>query len=142
MLSEIVFNWPAGPHQKFAHDAFIGQIGKTVPFTSSAGETTGVILAAEVSADGSEVQLTLDVADGTVLHLMPIGVASLPEVIEREPVEPSPTAPGEFYSQIWLRLTLAERRVLARAARYEAAQPWCASTERWRQIADVLHADT
>ena len=80
MTQHVSISEPAAPGERFAHDAFDSQVGRTVPFrvegSPDAAEAT--VLAAEVSDDGRAVTLTLDVPDG-LLSLATPGSFSLSE---------------------------------------------------------------
>lgn len=53
----------AGEHQRFAPAAFDSQIGKTIPVNYGTGSTPGKLVSAEVSTDGGQVTLTVEVED-------------------------------------------------------------------------------
>jgi hypothetical protein len=55
-------NQPAGDGERFTPDAFVSQVGKTVPVRVSNDRTVdGRVVAAAVAADGRSVEFTLDV---------------------------------------------------------------------------------
>lgn len=68
MTQHLSIQQPAAPGERFAHDAFDSQVGRTVPLhiegSPDAAEAT--VVAAEVSDDGTAVKLTLDVPDGLI----------------------------------------------------------------------------
>jgi hypothetical protein len=53
----------AQPGERFASDSFDGQIGRTVPLRvdGSPQEADATVIAAQVSDDGTSVDLTLDI---------------------------------------------------------------------------------
>lgn len=53
----------AGEHERFAPTAFDSQIGKTIPVNLDSGSTPGGLVAAKVSPDGQQVELTVEVDD-------------------------------------------------------------------------------
>jgi hypothetical protein len=56
------------PGERFAHDAFDSQVGRTVPLRveGSTDAVQATVTDAEVSDDGTMVTLTLDVPDGAL----------------------------------------------------------------------------
>lgn len=65
-MRRIEFVQPAGPDERFAADAFDGQVGKVIPFNiegSPGGHVNARVAAAKVSSDGRSVRLTLEVMD-------------------------------------------------------------------------------
>ncbi|MFE2600119.1 hypothetical protein ACFXCZ_27130 [Streptomyces sp. NPDC059396] len=66
------FNQPAPDGERFARDAFEGQIGKEIPVNMPGGPRSGRIVAAKTANDGQSVELTLDVA----MQIPPFGSGS------------------------------------------------------------------
>ena len=68
MTQRIKHTQSAGPGQVFAPDVFDSQVGKTVPMNIEGRPVEGgcKIVGADVSGDGSSVQLTLEVPDGAL----------------------------------------------------------------------------
>jgi hypothetical protein len=63
---------PEIPGERFAHDAFDSQVGRTVPFRiEGADATEATVVGAKVSDDGTSVTLTLEVPD----DVLPTGPA-------------------------------------------------------------------
>lgn len=60
---KVKYSQPAPPGERFAPDAFASQIGKTVPLTleGSPAERDCKVLGAEVSEDGTSVEMTFEV---------------------------------------------------------------------------------
>jgi hypothetical protein len=57
----------APAHSQFAHGCFDSQIGKTVPLKVEGEQIDNCkIVGAEVSSDGTEVRLTVEVPDGVI----------------------------------------------------------------------------
>lgn len=73
----------AAEHEVFAPTAFDSQIGKTIPVKTDSGSTPGLVVAAEVSADGKQVVLTVEIEEqspvaeiiGSVGRSMSFGIA-------------------------------------------------------------------
>jgi len=62
MTQRVGITQTANPGERFAHNAFDSQVGRTIPFRiegTDAGQAT--VVGAEVSDDGTSVKLTLDV---------------------------------------------------------------------------------
>jgi hypothetical protein len=55
----------AGEHERFALTAFDSQIGKDTPVKTPRGAVPGRIVAATVTDDGTAVELTIEVPDGS-----------------------------------------------------------------------------
>lgn len=68
MSPRVAFTQPADPGTTFAPDVFESQIGRTVPMNIEGREIEEgcKILAAQVSDDGTSVELTVDVPDGSL----------------------------------------------------------------------------
>lgn len=67
MTQRVSINQSAPSGARFAPDVFDSQVGLTVPLRIEGSvDTEAVVVAAEVSEDGTAVTLTLDVPDGTI----------------------------------------------------------------------------
>lgn len=57
--------WPAGPHRRFAADAFAANLGQPIRVVDTTGPNPvtrqGTLLSADVAPDGREVILRVDV---------------------------------------------------------------------------------
>lgn len=53
------FTIQAGTHERFAPNAFDSRIGQSVPFKEGEENFTATVVAAKVSTDGSQVELTV-----------------------------------------------------------------------------------
>lgn len=79
MTQHVNISEPAAPGERFAHDAFDSQVGRTVPLrVEGSPNAEATVVAAEVSDDGRAVTLTLDVPDGLLPPATP-GSFSLSE---------------------------------------------------------------
>ena len=67
MSETFTIRMESGPDMRYASGAFDRDIGSTTPVRVPGGGTAeGTIRAAVVSDDGSEVELTIEVPDGTL----------------------------------------------------------------------------
>lgn len=67
MTQRVSINQAAPSNTRFAADVFDSQVGRTVPLRiEGSNDAEAVVVAAEVSEDGTSVTFTLDVPDGTV----------------------------------------------------------------------------
>ena len=68
MTNRVSSSQSAGPGERFAHNAFDSQVGRTVPLRveGSPDTTQATLIGADVSDDGTSVTFTFDVPDGVI----------------------------------------------------------------------------
>lgn len=68
MTQRLSYTQSSAPGERFAPDAFDGQIGKVVPMNIEGRPVEGgcTVVGASVADDGRSVQLTLEVPDGVL----------------------------------------------------------------------------
>jgi hypothetical protein len=66
MSERFTFAFPAPPDSRYAPGALDRQAGQPVQVNAAGGAIEGILVGAAVSDDGSEVEITVDVPDGTI----------------------------------------------------------------------------